>query len=392
MYKYENKYINGPYNIVRLEGKVGSVKKILYTFFDYHADVTEQTECLDVFAKDIQTFFAYKFYDLNKQNKMYDFFFEIFHNHPIDIKIEEKRKTKYINEIYKFFVKLFQYNKEKNKVDVNNIFKNIRFHYIDIREFYTVNIMDMFDIILHNYKSMPKNDFISAIDVIIESINFTFDLLSNSQSHSKYQKIKTQSVEEEDFKYFIFKIRNKYSNKNVQDVLNSYLDNIENNLKKNVEKIQEIKSKFVKLYDFYEKHMDGKIIYIKEYNYADYKMPKEIYMEIELLIFQIVDISNNILKNYSLITDIYSLRRFLDKKYITNTISYTGGDHSINMIEILIKNFGFKITHAFFNRYGNIDELNNRIQDSSNVEIKYMLRPDYLQQCSNMEGFPDNFE
>jgi hypothetical protein len=391
MYKYENRYVNGPYNIVRLEGKVGTVKKVIYIFFDYHAEVTEQTECLDIFSKDIQTFFAYKFYDLNKQNKMYDFFFEILH-HPIDIKFTEKRKDKYIHEIYKFFVKLFQYDKEKNKVDVNNIFKNIRFHYIDIREYYHYNIGEIFYNILHNYESMPKNDFISAIDVIIESIYFTIDLLSNYQNKSNYEKIKTKSVEEDDFKYFIYKIRNKYSNKNIQDVLNSYLDDVENNLKKTVEKIQEIKSKFVKLYDFYEKHMDGKIVYIKEYNYAYHKIPREIYMEVDLLIFQIADVSNIILGNYTRITDIYSLRRFLDKKYITNTISYTGGNHSINMIEILTKKFGFKITNAFFNRYENIDKLNNKIHDLSNVEIKYILSPDYLQQCSSLEGFPDNFE
>ena len=41
-------FVNGPYNVVRLEGNVGKVKKVLYVFFDVHNDVSGQTECQNI--------------------------------------------------------------------------------------------------------------------------------------------------------------------------------------------------------------------------------------------------------------------------------------------------------------------------------------------------------
>jgi len=29
-------YVNGPVNVVRLEGTIGDIKKVIYLFFDYH--------------------------------------------------------------------------------------------------------------------------------------------------------------------------------------------------------------------------------------------------------------------------------------------------------------------------------------------------------------------
>ena len=48
---------------------------------------------------------------------------------------------------------------------------------------------------------------------------------------------------------------------------------------------------------------------------------------------------------YSLITDVYFLRRILDKDYITTILSYTGSAHSANIIYILVKYFDFTVTH-----------------------------------------------
>jgi len=101
-----------------------------------------------------------------------------------------------------------------------------------------------------------------------------------------------------------------------------------------------------------------------------------------------------------MLMDIFSLRRFLDKSYITNAITYTGSAHSLNYIMILVKYFDFKITHAdYYNEMAmtmTLDKLNKfiaELPDYSEVEVlnKY-LYPPQLQQCIDMSKFPDDFE
>ena len=60
-------FINGPINIVRLEGEVLSnqktIKKTLYLFFDIHVD---KTECIDIQSTNNE---KYLYKNIDKQNK-----------------------------------------------------------------------------------------------------------------------------------------------------------------------------------------------------------------------------------------------------------------------------------------------------------------------------------
>ena len=67
--------INGPINVVRMEGTINGIKKTIYVFMDRHDHLQEQLECNNVFAKDINQYFAETFIKLNDSGKMYDFFF-----------------------------------------------------------------------------------------------------------------------------------------------------------------------------------------------------------------------------------------------------------------------------------------------------------------------------
>jgi hypothetical protein len=49
--------INGPHNVVRLEGIVNGHNKVLYLFFDVHLDIFQQTKCEDFDNIDIGQFF-----------------------------------------------------------------------------------------------------------------------------------------------------------------------------------------------------------------------------------------------------------------------------------------------------------------------------------------------
>ena len=50
---------------------------------------------------------------------------------------------------------------------------------------------------------------------------------------------------------------------------------------------------------------------------------------------------------YSLFTDIYLLRRILDKNYVNKCIIYSGRQHSLNYIYFLIKYYSFEIVKIY---------------------------------------------
>lgn len=98
------------------------------------------------------------------------------------------------------------------------------------------------------------------------------------------------------------------------------------------------------------------------------------------------------------IVDLYFMRRFLDKDYITNAIVYTGATHSLSYIYILRK-LGFKITHCANCPIKDISELNKKVLDVKNFPFEesifelfdLFLTEDQI-QCSNISDFPKKFE
>ena len=52
----EKLLINGPTNIVRLEGNINEEKKILYIFGDYHLEPNNQSECEELNSKDVHKY------------------------------------------------------------------------------------------------------------------------------------------------------------------------------------------------------------------------------------------------------------------------------------------------------------------------------------------------
>ena len=69
-------FVSGPLNCIRIEGTINSIKKVLYIFMDKHLNVQHQTQCEDIFAPDIKTYFINTFNNIKNKNKTYDFFFE----------------------------------------------------------------------------------------------------------------------------------------------------------------------------------------------------------------------------------------------------------------------------------------------------------------------------
>lgn len=131
-------------NVIRLEGQINDIKKVIYLFADVHADVTQQTAYRNIFAKDVSRYMADNFLKLNKESKLYDFFVEIDPDELLQPKSNNpdipqlNYKEKYIVEIIKLFQKIFTFDLKKNKILTSKILKNIRLHYADIRNYFHV--------------------------------------------------------------------------------------------------------------------------------------------------------------------------------------------------------------------------------------------------------------
>lgn len=133
-------FINGPVNVVRLEGKVGNIDKVLYVFMDRHEKPGNETQCTNVSAKDLKTYFLDEMISLKNADRKYDFFLELWPTTLANYKPKGtyERRNNYITEVMKMFRKLFKYDKESNKVSINNMINNVRLHYIDIRDYFEI--------------------------------------------------------------------------------------------------------------------------------------------------------------------------------------------------------------------------------------------------------------
>src|SRR5437899_128812 len=138
------KQINGPLNVTRLEGTVNGIKKVIYLFMDMHLDVEKQTECMNIFSKDIQNYLVENFYVLNNVHIIYDFFFEISASGTqIGYSKDKKYKEKYILEVNNIFRRVFKYDRKENQVKPSEVFKNVRLHYLDIRDYFEIEVYDI---------------------------------------------------------------------------------------------------------------------------------------------------------------------------------------------------------------------------------------------------------
>lgn len=336
--------ISGPLNIVRLEGKIDGINKVLYLFFDFHL---KETKCKEYDSLDIVQLFN-KFIDESKNyNNEWDLFIEN------DIKVKESKKVldksylsgNYINEIINFF-------ENKFTESVNNLVKrenNIRYHFFDIRFQINFDIIhnDIYNLIYYNYE---KN-------VLIDRLNNIYNLMLNDYNYLKGKN----------------NINKNFKNLNVKNIIINLLNVYVEDVKKLLIEFKNIKKDLKKKKYFLIKELNEQDVY-------DNKVQNILN-----------DFSKRYLEIYFKITDLYFLRRFLDKNYIKNGIIYSGNHHCLHIILNLVKLFKFRVSHVSYSSI-NLQEINSFISKSNNFKdlIKILL-PKYLIQCSSMKNFPDMF-
>ena len=129
------KNINGPTNLVRLEGQINGIKKVIYVFYEYHFPTHLQTECENEPNQDIHQFI---WNQLKNSNITTDLFVELM---PSDISLNmeyQKYKSIYLSQMRKLFIKKMKYDKKTDKME--QIDNKIRLHYTDIRPYFITAI------------------------------------------------------------------------------------------------------------------------------------------------------------------------------------------------------------------------------------------------------------
>ena len=410
--------VSGPINVLRLEGGINGVKKVIYLFMDYHVEVDEQLQCSNVFSTDVQKYFAESFYDLNGDNEdiTYDFFLEIY---PSELTGRHDRgdfdgpelKDHYIEEVVKFFRKIFNYDPKKNRVVSNQMFSKIRLHYLDVRNYYEANINEVNKEIASiveafvESNNIPTDDLqevVHQLDRLKRHLILVLDVLSTKPKVISKSRIINGSREEEreinempnvdTMIYLTDKIKNIYSDKRIQTVMNELLAQSINNFKHTIEDIDSIKKtlkRYIKTLDDTDQRLikDSNSSYIYTYGLSEVSKRNiitNIVNETDVLA------DEKVVEFFARFTDIYFLRRFLDKPYITNAIVYCGAMHTNTYVHTLVNKFNFKITHASYSK-GSIADLNSQVKRRSLMEIRELILPPEFSQCSDLTNFPKKF-
>lgn len=424
-----NKLVNGPVNAFRLEGKIENNNKIIYLFSDYHNHISYETKCDSYISDDFIKYF-YKTMKKTDKNIIYDFLFENFSN--IDMFDEHKYyktsyREKYLNEIRSFIdsdMNIIEKNIKQDNILENKgskSFSNLRLHYLDIRSFIGLNDIDklinnldyyiktynftlstywMIDKLIIDFMNL-KNELKFFVNIISKHSKnkekkFKDNIFKDIKDENIYKEIKLYyneqilPKEKRMDKYFI-KIFKKYENNNIKDKLikSEIFKNIFTYSKKVISYINFCIRKLLIIKNI------GNIDFLTLNKYHDntfyygndtYKLKKNMF-SINLKYNLIYDIILNI---YCFPTDLYCLRRILDKNYINNVIVYSGMYHTNNYIKTLIQNFDFKITHLEYSKLS-LEDTNKLIKSKKKYDHSELFAKPQLKQCTNMSKFPDLF-
>lgn len=392
--------INGPINLVRLEGKLGKITKVLYVFFDFHI---RDTRCADEFSLDIDQYIIREFKKMEKSDSklVHDFYLE----KPLFILNQNKpiRDNNYIGDLAVTLSNYLDYEPNKDVMKISKLGKNLRIHLVDMRNNILSDIQNEFSYALHDLSSAYINQTINDLMRIIDDLPILQEIVKNeSKSDIPPKKlvellknIKTNTqITSAELNIYLMKLINKmyhqYKHSDVKSIIGK-------ELKQKVNKINEIK---VRIHDLTEKIIifNNHVIQSQEnkiciQNTCNYGVPFSISKEKQAEHYTILDeIYISYLEVFSGIMDLYFIRRFLDKDYATNGIFYGGAFHSTDITRYLVKDFGFKITHFVKSEITDLNKLNKAIKDSKTVDdAMKILYPNELIQCVSMKSFPTNF-
>jgi hypothetical protein len=280
---------------------------------------------------------------------------------------------------------------------VSSLFKNIRLHYIDVRDILYYFLINTFW--FAETQIDRKHDFVAvmietAMCVALKFIKYVVhtlqtknfpqvgkkQLITNPYEHTEDFLLKPK-IQQRNLEYFVYllnKLINQYKHDDdVKQLINHYMYSY-------------LLPEWENFTEYLTTFHNG----IKNLTSEDYKHD----LLINILKEKIINLRDYAFSINSRIVDLYFLRRFLDKDYITNAITYTGAAHSVAFIYIL-KKLGFKITHCANCIIKNVNELNEKVSvvkkfpmESSLFDLLDLFVQPGTKQCTDISDFPKDFE
>lgn len=238
-------------------------------------------------------------------------------------------------------------------------------HYIDIRDILKfTRIEEIINIEINFYVKNIRNIINYEYNInklensMQEIINYLMDL------YIKKEQILNNMINpiNKDNTYYLDKIINKYDD---EELRNKLINNMNKTFNNYYPKINEI-------------------IYMLKYMIKELKELTdyiEIGNKIGIIERDIDDLYNKITNFNTDITDIYMLRRLLDKDYVKNAIIYTGLSHSVNYIEFLTKEYDFEIKYIQYSKINDLKILNKMIKIMDSDKILNMISEYEPLQC-----------
>jgi len=416
--------VSGSLNAVRLEGKIGNVKKVIHLYIDFmQINHRNYKKCQSFTAPSIVQHIIknIKKTEINK-DITYDLFGSV---SPVELNYTScDQLFQYPDKVSIFFNDNIIFDVIRNKTLPSRIFPNTRFHYNAIFHIYD-DVIKLMESIKSNIRDSIYNIKIGKeknYEVIDDMIN-----IAKSKMAYEYKLLKTSDlVKDKNAKRFIpefiedlslytieentkakklliSKIKNNYNHSKIKDVVNGMIDtyavenvknillllndiSIWNNDLKNYFKVfYENRGKLLKLYDDY-------------YNYGnldEWKVFKRPVVEITMLNIKIAFNSiKGILRERhgAMLKSLETIRRILDKDYITNAFFYAPDTSSIYTLHTLVDKFDFKITHISINKLGTIEKLEDFIRNNKDpYQLMKYIYPNNFYQCVNLKNFPKYF-
>jgi hypothetical protein len=360
--------INGPNNVIRLTHD----DKVLYIFGDCHMPTENQRECPlnDEYDSIDLDKLLFKFMKEEKE-KEFDLFIEDY-EYYFTPQFNNTYRRRYIDQIGKLVKS--NINIVNNKIITNRKYNNFRFHYFDIRN--TLFLDNQF----YNYGTIYYN-FPYSINNCNDIKNITLNLITELTEFYNYSK------EGNKHNKFIDKILNKYENKNIQKIINKiYNDVFIKNITAIIKNSHELISLIEKSIDKLKKNF--------------YDIEKTIDL-VKPIFIKFKDNQYNILDLTAVLTDLYFLRRFLDKPYIKNGILYTGIAHLSDLTYLLTKYFNYKITNIYYINQLSKNDLSKKIIKMKTEKFSYLKELSKyfynydenfeIKQCVDLLEFPKKF-
>ena len=359
--------INGPVNIVRLEGHINNgenkIKKIIYLFGDVHLPLgLDQNHCIQDHRIDIDVFLS-KIFTKNP-NINYDLFIES----PKENLIRECDITtkNYILNMRDFVNKNFNLD-DKNNVIRSDKYPNVRFHYFDLRNSFNkmFKVLDRLTNYIHSSLDW-RYDLRRNVDILLNDLTILRTRIDEIVTILDSNNIKE-----------IKKIRDikRYKYEEIYESIIDKYNQIEKKLK-SID-VQNLKFDIVKRFN---KHIKSSKINNYDYVFDIFQM--------------IYKISKDIEDETSKLIDLYLIRRFLDKDYINIGIVYAGYAHFSHILHILINDFKFVITHSTTDMQDKTKIISYAKSKTAAEFVSYLLNEIsinlYVIQCSQYTNFPKN--